>query len=215
MVDFDYIKDPQKIYARSFEAIDEALAGCAAPDEQKNMIKRMIHACGIIEIIEEIEISLNLVNSSIEALKAGATILCDCEMVRCGINTKGQPVTNPVLCTLNASEVSQLAQELATTRSAAAVQLWKPYLHGAIVVIGNAPTALFALLEMLDKGASKPAAIFGFPVGFVGAMEAKRALAHYKPAPFATLHGRMGGSAIASAAFNGLLKQAREVRAIT
>ncbi|GAA6617292.1 precorrin-8X methylmutase [Scytonema sp. NUACC26] len=201
----NYIRDGNEIYRKSFATIrSEANLSVLAPDVAPVAV-RLIHACGMTDIVNDLAASPTAVISGRTALAAGATILCDCRMVAEGITRKRLPTENAVICTLNYPEVPELAQKLATTRSAAALELWRSHLEGAVVAIGNAPTALFHLLEMLDDGAPKPALILGFPVGFVGAAESKAALAEdSRGVPFITLHGRRGGSAIAAAAVNAL-----------
>ncbi|NJM70443.1 MAG: precorrin-8X methylmutase [Scytonema sp. RU_4_4] len=201
----DYIKDGNEIYRKSFAIIrSEANLSVLAPDVA-NVAVRLIHACGMTDIVYDLAASPTAVESGRQSLAAGAPILCDCRMVAEGITRRRLPADNSVICTLNHPDVPELAQKLGTTRSAAALELWLPVLEGAVVTIGNAPTVLFRLLEMLDTGAPKPALILGFPVGFVGAAESKAALAaDSRGVPFMTLHGRRGGSAIAAAAVNAL-----------
>ena len=167
----------------------------------------MVHACGCVEITSRIVFGEDLVGAGRAALAQGTPILCDSEMVAHGITRARLPAHNEVICALRDQRVARLAQELQTTRSAAALELWRDRLGGALVAIGNAPTALFRLLEMLDAGAPKPAAILGIPVGFVGAAEAKDALAaNPRGVPFLTVLGRMGGSAMTAAAVNALAR---------
>jgi precorrin isomerase len=201
----DYIRNPSEIYRNSFAIIRaEANLGILPPDLAQVAV-RLIHACGMIDIVTDLAYSPTAVLSGRQALAGGATILCDCRMVAEGITRSRLSANNPVICTLNAPEVPELAKKLENTRSAAALELWLPYLAGSVVAIGNAPTALFRLLSMLDEGAPHPALILGFPVGFVGAAESKAALAqHSRRVPFITLHGRRGGSAITAAAVNAL-----------
>ncbi|RUR77846.1 precorrin-8X methylmutase [Chlorogloeopsis fritschii PCC 9212] len=201
----NYLRDGNEIYRQSFAIIrSEANLSLLAPDVV-NVAVRLIHACGMTDIVDDLVASPTAVASARTALKAGAPILCDARMVAEGIIRRRLPAENTVICTLNHPDVPQLAQQLATTRSAAALELWRSHLAGAVVAIGNAPTALFRLLEMLDAGAAKPAVILGFPVGFVGAAESKAALAaDSRGVPFLTLLGRRGGSAIAAAAVNAL-----------
>ncbi|MEI2579239.1 precorrin-8X methylmutase [Scytonema sp. PRP1] len=201
----DYIRDGNEIYRKSFATIRaEANLSVLAPDVAKVAV-RLIHACGMTDIVDDIAAAPTAVVSGRTALAAAAPILCDCRMVAEGITRRRLPADNGVICTLNDPEVPELAQKLGNTRSAAALELWLPKLEGAVVAIGNAPTALFRLLEMLDAGAPKPALILGFPVGFVGAAESKAALAaDSRGVPFITLHGRRGGSAITAAAVNAL-----------
>lgn len=204
----EYIRNGDDIYRKSFQIIrDEANLEILPPDLAKIAV-RMIHACGMIDIVSEIEASPNAVNFAKKAINNGATILCDSKMVAEGITRARLPAENPIICTLNDPQVPAIAKRIGNTRSAAALELWKTHLQNSIVVVGNAPTALFYLLEMLDKGAEKPAAILGFPVGFVGAAESKAELAtNSRGVPFITLHGRRGGSAIAAAAVNALAKE--------
>ncbi|NJL09346.1 MAG: precorrin-8X methylmutase [Calothrix sp. SM1_7_51] len=201
----NYIKEGQEIYRQSFATIrKEANLSKLAPDLAKVAV-RLIHACGMTDIVDDIVASPSAVESGRTALANGATILCDCRMVADGVTRKRLPVDNKVICSLNHPDVAELAKKLGNTRSAVALSFWLPELEGAVVAIGNAPTALFHLLEMLDEGAPKPALILGFPVGFVGAAESKAALAaDSRGVPFITLHGRRGGSAIAAAAVNAL-----------
>ncbi|MBE9005745.1 precorrin-8X methylmutase [Fortiea sp. LEGE XX443] len=201
----DYIRNANEIYRNSFSIIrSEANLDLLPPDVAKVAV-RLIHACGMTDIVTELGYSSTAVQSARAALIAGAPILCDCRMVAEGVTRRRLPANNEVICTLNYPAVPELAQKLGTTRSAAALELWRSYLEGSVVAIGNAPTALFRLLEMLDERAPKPAVILGFPVGFVGAAESKAALAEdSKNVPFITLHGRRGGSAIAAAAVNAL-----------
>lgn len=204
-----YIKNPDAIYAASFGMIEDEVDFSELPEDLIPVATRLIHACGMTDLIDDLRYSQDVVQTAGTALANGAAILADCEMVRAGIIARFLPRNNKIICTLNQDNVPELAKLLGTTRSAAAVDLWKPYLEGAIVVIGNAPTALFRLLELLDEGCSKPAAILGFPVGFVGAAESKSALAAQSyGVPYISLQGRRGGSAMASGAFNALAKQA-------
>ncbi|BAY23530.1 precorrin-8X methylmutase CbiC/CobH [Calothrix sp. NIES-2100] len=201
----DYIQDAKEIYRNSFAIIrSEANLEILPPDVAKVAV-RLIHACGMTDIVTDLGYSPTAVQSGRAALANGAPILCDCRMVAEGITRRRLPVNNQVICTLYDAEVPELAEKMGTTRSAAALELWRSHLEGAVVAIGNAPTALFRLLEMLDEGCPKPAVILGFPVGFVGAAESKAALAaDSRNVPFLTLHGRRGGSAIAAAAVNAL-----------
>ncbi|MBH8553455.1 precorrin-8X methylmutase [Nostocaceae cyanobacterium CENA357] len=201
----DYIRDASEIYRNSFAIIrSEANLNVLPPDVAKVAV-RLIHACGMTDIVTDLGYSSTAAQAGRAALAAGAAILCDCRMVAEGVTRKRLSANNQVICTLYEPEVPEMAKHLGTTRSAAALELWHSYLEGAVVAIGNAPTALFRLLEMLDEGAPKPALILGFPVGFVGAAESKAALAaDSRNVPFITLHGRRGGSAIAAAAVNAL-----------
>lgn len=201
----DYIRDGAEIYRQSFATIRaEAQLDCLPADFDQVAV-RLIHACGMIDIVTDLDYSIDAVRVGRTALAAGASILCDARMVADGVTRKRLPADNRVICSLADPQVLDLAIKLENTRSAAALELWRPHLAGAVVAIGNAPTALFRLLEMLDEGAPKPALILGFPVGFVGAMESKAALAaDSRGVPFLTIHGRRGGSAMAAAAVNAL-----------
>jgi precorrin-8X/cobalt-precorrin-8 methylmutase len=166
---------------------------------------RVIHACGMVDVIDDLQFSAGAGTAGRTALAQGAPILCDAGMVAQGITRARLPAANDVICTLTHPDVPGLARELGNTRSAAALELWRPHLAGSVVVIGNAPTALFHLLDMLDAGAPKPALILGFPVGFVGAAESKAMLAQdSRGIPFVVVNGRRGGSAMAAAAVNAL-----------
>jgi precorrin isomerase len=201
----DYIRDGAEIYRQSFATIRaEAKLDCLPADFDKVAV-RLIHACGMIDIVADLDYSIDAVRVGRRALAAGAPILCDARMVADGVTRKRLPADNRVICSLSDPQVQDLAIKLENTRSAAALELWRPHLAGAVVAIGNAPTALFRLLEMLDESAPKPALILGFPVGFVGAIESKAALAaNSRGVPFLTIHGRRGGSAMAAAAVNAL-----------
>lgn len=204
---FDYLKNPADIYRKSFAMIEDALAGNSQPADIAPIAARLIHACGMPDIIDELAYSKDAGNIGRKALATGATILCDAQMVSAGIIRARLPASNPVICTLNDPATPRLAKSYETTRSAAALDLWQPHLEGSIVVIGNAPTALFRLLELLFDGAPKPALILGLAVGFVGAAESKQALIDHAQAletPFITIKGRRGGSAMAAAALNAL-----------
>ena len=200
-----YLRDPDAIYAQSFATIRaEAHLAHLAPALHAAAI-RMIHACGMVDLADDILGDPAVVAGTHAALAAGAPVLCDCEMVRAGIIRRNLPAANDLALTLNDPDVPALAARLGTTRSAAAVELWRPRLAGAVVLIGNAPTALFQLLELLAAGAPRPATIIAAPVGFVGAAESKALLASGEASiPFLTVRGRRGGSAIASAAFNAI-----------
>ena len=202
-----YLRDGAAIYERSFAIIraEADLARFAA--EEADVAVRMIHACGLVEAARHILFGGNFVAAARGALAAGAPIFCDAEMVAHGITRARLPAANDVICTLNDPRVRPLAAKLGTTRSAAALDLWRERLAGAIVAIGNAPTALFRLLDLIDGGAPKPAAILGIPVGFVGAAESKDALAaDPRGVPFLIVRGRMGGSAMTAAAINALAR---------
>ena len=203
----EYLRDGAAIYQRSFAIIRAEADLSHLGAEEAPVAIRMIHACGSVELAAQMVFADTVVTAARSALGAGAAILCDSEMVAHGITRARLPADNPVICTLRDARVPDLATRLATTRSAAALELWTARLGGAIVAIGNAPTALFRLLEMLDAGVPKPAAIIAVPVGFVGAAEAKRALAsNPRGVPFITVHGRVGGSAITAAAINALAR---------
>ncbi len=204
----DYIRDGDEIYRRSFSIIrSEANLNSLSPD-LVSVAVRLIHTCGMTDIITDLAASDNAVAAGRAALIAGKPILCDSQMVAEGITRKRLPRENPVICTLHHPEVPALAQKVGNTRSAAAMELWLPHMEKAVIAIGNAPTALFRLLEMLDAGSPKPAVILGFPVGFVGAAESKAALAEdSRGVPFITIHGRRGGSAMAAAAVNAIAKE--------
>jgi precorrin-8X/cobalt-precorrin-8 methylmutase len=206
---FDYVRDPDEIYRRSFATIEDESDFSKLPSDLHGIAVRLIHACGMVDLVASIAASNDAATSGRAALRAGAPILCDVEMVRHGIISRSLPAENEVLCLLNDPPVPVLAKTHGTTRSAAQVDLWLPRLDGAIVAIGNAPTALFRLLELIEAGAPKPALIIGMPVGFVGAVESKEALAS-RPhgVPFIAVHGRRGGSAMASAAVNALALEA-------
>ncbi|WP_297833012.1 precorrin-8X methylmutase [Pseudomonas sp.] len=201
----DYIRDGQEIYRNSFAIIRAEARLDQIPADLEKLAVRVIHACGMVEVIEDLRFSPGAGAAGRKALAAGAPILCDARMVSEGVTRTRLPANNQVICTLKDDSVPELARELGNTRSAAALELWRPHLEGAVVVIGNAPTALFYLLEMLDAGAPKPALILGFPVGFVGAAESKAALAaDSRGVPFVIMQGRRGGSAMAAAAVNAL-----------
>lgn len=200
-----YERVPDAIYAQSFATIKREAELDGLPAELHAVAIRMIHACGMVDLVDDIVGDLALVRAAQSALNAGNPVFCDCEMVRSGITPKALPKNNELLVTLNDGQTPSLAKQLGTTRSAAAVELWRDKLAGAVVVIGNAPTALFHLLEMIHAGGPRPAAIIATPVGFVGAAESKQALIeHATDIPFVTVKGRRGGSAIASAAFNAI-----------
>ncbi|CCI14571.1 Precorrin-8X methylmutase [Microcystis aeruginosa PCC 9806] len=204
----EYIKNGEEIYRKSFAIIRAETNWKNLPDDLAHVAVRLIHSCGMTDITEDLEASLDAVKIGRNALAAGAAILCDSQMVANGITKARLPKNNPIICTLNHPEVTELARQINNTRSAAALELWRPHLAGGVVAIGNAPTALFHLLELLDQNVAKPALILGFPVGFVGAAESKIELAtNSRGVPFITLHGRRGGSAIAAAAVNALAKE--------
>ena len=204
----DYIKDGAEIYRRSFAIIRQEADLSSIPSDLEKVVVRMIHASGSTDLPSAVAYSKDLVETGRKALNQGAPILCDTMMVANGITKARLPASNQVICTLKDKAVPQLAQEINNTRTAAAINLWKNDLEGAVVVIGNAPTALFYLLEKIDQGWPKPAALLGLPVGFIGAVESKQELSENpRDIPFLTLHGRRGGSAIAVAALNALAQE--------
>ncbi len=202
---YEYEHNPSAIYRQSFATVRAEAALDLVPEDMEPVAIRLIHACGMTDIVKDLMFSDDAVRAGQQALARGAPVFTDVEMVAHGIIRSRLPAGNDVLCTLNDARVSALAKELGTTRSAAAVELWRDRLEGAVVAIGNAPTALFHLLETIAAGGPKPAVILGFPVGFVGAAESKQALAEN---PFGlsylALQGRRGGSAMAAAAVNAL-----------
>ncbi|MBA1202967.1 precorrin-8X methylmutase [Pseudomonas capeferrum] len=201
----DYIRDGQEIYRNSFRIIREEARLDRIPADLEKLAVRVIHACGMVDAIDGLQFSPGAGTAGREALAKGAPILCDAHMVAEGVTRARLPANNPVICTLRDPSVPGLAVEAGNTRSAVALELWRAHLAGSVVVIGNAPTALFYLLEMLDAGAPKPALILGFPVGFVGAAESKAMLAaDSRGVPFVIMQGRLGGSAMAAAAVNAL-----------
>ena len=207
----DYLRDPAEIYRRSFATVRAETDLSRLPPALHPLAIRLVHACGMPEIAADLRATAGAAEAGQAALRARAPIFTDCEMLAAGIIRARLPAANEVLCTLNAPEVPALAKQAATTRSAAALELWGPRLAGAVVAIGNAPTALFHLLELLDAGAPKPALILGFPVGFVGAAESKAALAaDPRGCAFVILPGRRGGSALAAAAVNALVSEAEQ-----
>ncbi|HEX5191448.1 MAG TPA: precorrin-8X methylmutase [Solirubrobacteraceae bacterium] len=204
----DYVRDGAEIYRRSFETIrSEAELGGLDPILARTVV-RMIHACGMVDLIADVVASAAFGEAAAGALQRGAPILCDTEMVAAGVTRSRLPAANEVVCTLGDPRVRALAPDLGTTRSAAAIELWRERLLDSLVVIGNAPTALFRLLEILGDGAPRPAAVIGVPVGFVGAAESKQALADAAPTEYLIVRGRRGGSAIAAAAVNALASEA-------
>jgi len=204
----DYIRNGDDIYRKSFAIIRSEAKLDSFPADLAHVAVRLIHACGMTDIVQDVAASLDAVKIGREALALGAPIFCDSQMVANGITRKRLPADNEIICTLNHPDVPAIAQRIDNTRSAAALDLWQPQMAGSVIAIGNAPTALFRLLELLDQGAPKPALILGFPVGFVGAAESKAELAaNSRGVPFITLHGRRGGSAIAVAAVNALAKE--------
>jgi precorrin-8X/cobalt-precorrin-8 methylmutase len=203
----EYLRDGAEIYRRSFATIRAEADLGGLPDEVAPVVVRMIHACGMVDLARDVACSPGVVASARSALRSGAPILCDAEMVASGVTRTRLPADNAVVCTLRDPLVPQLAAQLGDTRSAAAVELWGDRLAGAVVAIGNAPTALFRLLNLIAGGAPRPAAVIGVPVGFVGAAESKQALAD-SGLPYLAVHGRRGGSAIAAAAVNAIASEA-------
>ncbi|HZC57989.1 MAG TPA: precorrin-8X methylmutase [Xanthobacteraceae bacterium] len=202
-----YLRDGTAIYERSFAIIRAEADLSRFSAAEADVAVRMIHACGQVDMARHFVFGGNVVAAAREALARGAPIFCDAEMVAHGVTRSRLPAQNDVICTLNDPRTAALAAQTGTTRSAAALNLWRDRLAGAVVAIGNAPTALFRLLEMLDAGAPKPAAILGIPVGFVGAEESKEALAaDPRGVPFLIVRGRMGGSAMTAAAINALAR---------
>jgi precorrin-8X/cobalt-precorrin-8 methylmutase len=209
MNDMAYIRDGEAIYARSFAIIRAEADLARFSAMEADVAVRMIHASGLVALADDMVFSSGAVEAARAALAAGAPIFCDAEMVAHGITRRHLPAANDVICTLADPRVSALAARLGTTRSAAAIDLWADRLGGSVVAVGNAPTALFRLLELLADGAPKPAVILGMPVGFVGAAESKDALIERAPAPFVTIRGRLGGSAVTAAAVNAIALQAK------
>jgi precorrin-8X/cobalt-precorrin-8 methylmutase len=203
----DYIRDGGEIYRRSFATIraEADLTRFTAAEERAAV--RVIHACGMVEIVRDIVFHPDFTSAASGALKSGAPILCDAKMAANGITRARLPAKNEIVCTLDHPDVLSIAEKIGNTRTAAALELWRPVLQGSVVVIGNAPTALFRLLEILDEGAPRPAAIIGMPVGFVGAAESKDALVEYGCVPYAIVRGRKGGSAMAAAALNAVASE--------
>jgi len=200
---YDYEKDGAEIYRQSFATIRAEADLTGLPEDLARVVVRMIHACGQVDLVADVAASPDVVRRAREALDAGAPVLCDAQMVASGVTRRRLPKDNDVVCTLNDPRVPGLAADLRTTRTAAALELWRDRLDGAVVAIGNAPTALFHLLEMVAAGAPRPAAVLGIPVGFVGAVESKDALAA-SDLEHLVVRGRRGGSAITAAAVNAI-----------
>jgi precorrin-8X/cobalt-precorrin-8 methylmutase len=202
----EYLKNPDAIYSLSFATIAEEADLSLVPANARALAARVIHACGMPDIVKNLVVAPDFVSTALAALAAGGKILVDAEMVRHGIAVSLFPERDRIICTLNSPQTRALASEMANTRSAAAVEQWRPHLPGSVVVIGNAPTALFHLLDILEDGAPKPAAIVAFPVGFVGAAESKdQLIGNARGIPFVALRGRQGGSAMAAAVINAIL----------
>ncbi|MFJ6515693.1 precorrin-8X methylmutase [Streptomyces sp. NPDC091406] len=203
-----YEKDGPAIYRQSFATIRAEADLAGLPADVSQVAVRMIHACGMVDLVRDLAFSPNAVADARAALRSGAPILCDVAMVASGVTRKRLPADNDVVCTLSDPSVPELAAKMGTTRSAAALELWRDRMGGAVVAVGNAPTALFRLLEMIEEGAPRPAAVIGVPVGFVGAMESKEALAeHPSGLEHLIVRGRRGGSAIAAAALNAIASE--------
>ena len=204
----EYIRDGDEIYRRSFATIRAEANLSHVPADLEKLAVRVAHASGMVDVIDDLVSSPGAGTAGRQALAAGAPIFCDARMVAEGITRSRLPAKNEIVCTLSDASVPAIAKRLGNTRSAAALELWKSRLAGAVVAIGNAPTALFRLLEMLDEGGPKPALILGFPVGFIGAAESKAALAeNSRGVPFVALKGRRGGSAMTAAAVNALASE--------
>jgi precorrin-8X/cobalt-precorrin-8 methylmutase len=205
----EYLKNAEAIYSLSFDMIEKEADFSLVPESGRGIARRIVHACGMPEVSKQLFISPDFAPVAKQALAGGCKILVDAEMVRHGIINTLLPDRDRIICTLNDPRTKGLASEMANTRSAAAVELWRPHLEGAIVAIGNAPTALFHLLDIIDAGAPKPAVIIGLPVGFVGAAESKdQLIANTRGVPIVALRGRQGGSAMAAAVINALLGDA-------
>lgn len=208
---FDYEKDGAAIYRASFATIRAEADLGGLPSDVSQVAVRMIHACGMVDLVQDLAYTPQVVARARAALRAGAPVLCDAHMVASGVTRKRLPADNEVLCTLSDPAVPELARRMGTTRSAAALELWRDRLEGAVVAIGNAPTALFRLLEIIEQGgvgAPRPAAVIGVPVGFIGAAESKDALAGHPAAlDHLVVRGRRGGSAIAAAAVNAIASE--------
>ncbi|MFD5135709.1 precorrin-8X methylmutase [Streptomyces sp. NPDC058378] len=203
-----YEKDGPAIYRQSFATIRAEADLAGLPADVSQVAVRMIHACGMVDLVRDLAFSPNAVADARAALRSGAPILCDVAMVASGVTRKRLPAGNEVICTLSDPAVPDLAAKLGTTRSAAALELWRDRMEGAVVAVGNAPTALFRLLEMIEAGAPRPAAVIGVPVGFIGAAESKEALAaHPSGLEHLVVRGRRGGSAIAAAALNAIASE--------
>jgi precorrin-8X/cobalt-precorrin-8 methylmutase len=203
----EYLRDGAAIYRQSFATIRAEADLARFSEAEARVAVRVIHACGMVDVAGDLVFSPGFTVAAEAALKGGTAILCDSRMVANGITRARLPADNPVLCMLDAAEVPARAARLGTTRSAAALDLWGERMAGAVVAIGNAPTALFRLLELMDEGAPRPAAVIGMPVGFVGAAESKEALIEDGRLPFAVVRGRRGGSAMAAAAVNALARE--------
>jgi precorrin-8X/cobalt-precorrin-8 methylmutase len=205
----DYVRDGAEIYRRSFATIRAEADLDGLDPVLERVVVRMIHASGMVDLASDVAASPGLGRTTESALGAGAPILCDTSMVAAGVTRARLSAGNDIVCTLADPRVPELAAQLGTTRTAAAIELWRDRLEGAVVVVGNAPTALFRLLEVVEDGGGRPAAVIGVPVGFVGAVESKVALAeHPAGLEYLVVHGRRGGSSIAAAAVNALAQSA-------
>ncbi|MFE3107083.1 precorrin-8X methylmutase [Kitasatospora indigofera] len=204
----EYEKDGAAIYRESFATIRAEADLAGLPADVSQVAVRMIHACGMTDLVEDLLWSPGVVADARRALRAGAPVLCDVSMVASGVTRKRLPADNEVICTLSDPSVPELAKKMGNTRSAAAMELWLPRLEGAVVAVGNAPTSLFRLLELIEAGAPRPAAVIGVPVGFIGAAESKQALAeHPSRLEHLVVRGRRGGSAMAAAAINAIASE--------
>jgi precorrin-8X/cobalt-precorrin-8 methylmutase len=203
----EYVKDGAEIYRQSFATIRAEADLAGLPEDVSRVAVRMIHACGMTDLVADIDYSAGVVKAARAALLDGAPILCDAQMVASGVTRRRLPADNDVICTLSDPRVAALAAELGTTRSAAALELWRDRLAGSVVAIGNAPTALFRLLELIDARAGRPAAVLGIPVGFIGAAESKQALAEHGGVDYLIVRGRRGGSAMTAAAINAIASE--------
>jgi precorrin-8X/cobalt-precorrin-8 methylmutase len=203
----EYVKDGAEIYRQSFATIRAEADLAGLPEDVSRVAVRMIHACGMTDLVADIDYSAGVVKAARAALLDGAPILCDAQMVASGVTRRRLPADNDVICTLSDPRVAALAAELGTTRSAAALELWRDRLAGSVVAIGNAPTALFRLLELIDASAGRPAAVLGIPVGFIGAAESKQALAEHGGVDYLIVRGRRGGSAMTAAAINAIASE--------
>ncbi|MFE5703988.1 precorrin-8X methylmutase [Rhodococcus koreensis] len=204
----EYIRDGAEIYRQSFATIRAEADLSAFPEDVSQAVVRMIHASGQVDLVDDVAFTPGVVKAARAALADGAPILCDAQMVAAGVTRKRLPADNEVICTLRDPRVSVLAEQIGNTRSAAALELWGSKLEGAVVAIGNAPTALFYLLDMIESGAPRPAAIVGGPVGFIGAAESKEALIeHPSGLDYLVVRGRRGGSAITAAALNAIASE--------
>lgn len=205
MADFTYIKDPAEIYRKSFAIINDEVDFSTLPVAMHPIARRLIHTGGMTDVLNDLKFSADAADLGTSALKSGAAIICDVQMVKSGITKRVLPASNPIVCALDDTKANIIAAKTHTTRSAAAMDVVADQFDGAIIAIGNAPTALFRVLELVSRGAAKPALVLGFPVGFVGAAESKAALvANELDVPFIALCGRRGGSAYAAATVNAL-----------